>query len=500
MTTMLWWQNLPLFMIIGALIGAAVCSVLKAKAARAVVTVLSALECAGMGILLYFTLTRNASFVFAMGEIGAPFGNELRVSAAEALVGLLFALVMFLAVLGGWKQFTADIAPNRVNLYAAVFCLLTAAMTAMTFTNDLFTAYVFIEISTIAACALILSRNQGRTMLAAARYMIMNLLGSGLFLLGLSILYVLSGHLLFPQLGEAVRRLAAENRYSMPMYISFLLMTLGIAIKSALYPFHTWLPGAYSTATATSSAVLSSVVSKMYIFLLVKIFFRAAGTDVFARRIEDVLFIYAMVGVIMGSVHAILQHHMMRMIAYSSVAQIGYIFLGISLGTKAGFAAALFHILAHSSAKSMLFLAGNKLRAAAGDHDTFPALRGAAKKAPLAALAFLVGALSLVGVPVLGGFASKVYLAKAAVELGGWRMVLLLADLLVSTALNVGYMLRTVLTLYRPAEEAEAEPAEKTKDAPFAFAMGVLIVINLGLGVFASPVMNWIQQGIAMFV
>jgi formate hydrogenlyase subunit 3/multisubunit Na+/H+ antiporter MnhD subunit len=92
-----------------------------------------------------------------------------------------------------------------------------------------------------------------------------------------------------------------------------------------------------------------------------------------------------------------------------------------------------------------------------------------------------------------------VFLAKAAVELGGWRMVLLLADLLVSTALNVGYLLRTVLTLYRPAEEPEAEPASKTKDAPFAFAMGVLIVLNLGLGVFASTVMNWIQQGIAMF-
>ena len=499
MTTMVWWQNLPLVLIVGALMCAAVCSVLKGKAARAVMTVLSVLECCGMGVLLYYTMTQRKSFVFTMGAVGAPFGNELRVGAVEALVGLLFALVMFLSLLGGWRQFSRDIAPNRVNLYGAVFCLLTAAMTAMTFTNDLFTGYVFIEISTIAACALILARNRGRTIFAATRYMVMNLLGSGLFLLGVSMLYCLTGHLLFPQLGPKVWWLNTFHTYPMPLYLSFLLMTMGVAIKSGLYPFHTWLPSAYSTATATSSAILSSVVSKMYIFLLIKIFFRAAGMNAFSRRIEDVLFLFALAGMIMGSVHAIRQRHMMRMIAYSSVAQIGYIFLGVALGTEAGMTAALFHILAHSSAKSMLFLAANQLRFAAGGNDTFPALRGTAKKAPLAALAFLAGALSLVGVPLLGGFVSKVYLAKAGVELGGWRMILALAGLAVSTALNVVYLLKTALTLYRPKEEPEAEAAPMEKDAPFAFAMGALIVINLALGVFGGQVMNWIQQGIAMF-
>ena len=497
MTAMIWQHSLPLLMIVLPLMCAAVSSVLKGQAARKVMAALSLLESCGMGILLYYTLTRNESFVFAMGDIGAPFGNELRVGPAEALVGLMLSLVMFLSLLGGWKQLSEDITPNRVNLYGAVFCLLTAAMAAMVFTNDIFTGYVFIEISTIASCALILSRNRGVTMLAAARYMIMNLLGSGLFLLGLSMLYTLTGHLLFPQLGAAVRELIAKNQYPMPLYLSFLFMTIGLAIKSALYPFHTWLPSAYSTATASSSAVLSSVVSKMYIFLLVKIFFRAAGADLFARRIEDVLLLYAIAGALAGSVYAIAQRHMMRMIAYSSVSQIGYIFLGIALGTKAGFAAALFHLLVHSSAKSMLFLAGNKLRAAADGEDTFGALRGSAKKAPLAALAFLTGACSLVGVPVLGGFASKIFLSKAAIELGGWRMITILSVLVVSAALNVGYLLRAALALYRTGEEQEA--GAKTKDAPFAFAIVILIVINIALGVFGGTVMNWIQQGISIF-
>ena len=498
--TMTWWQNLPLFLILCPLMCAAVCSALKGKAARAVMTVLAALECAGMSILLYFTAAGNESFVYAMGEIGAPFGNELRAGPLEALTGLAFALVLLTSILGGCRGLTKDVAPNRMNLYGSVTCLLMTAMAAMVFTNDLFTAYVFIEISTIAACALICASNQGKTLFSAARYMIMNLMGSGLFLLGLSMLYCLTGHLLFPQLGEGVRKLLEGQRYPVPLYMSFLLMTFGIAVKSALYPFHTWLPDAYGNATATSSALLSSLVSKLYIFLLIKIFLRAAGWEVFARRIEDVLLLYAAAGMIMGSVHAIRQRHLNRMVAYSSVAQIGYIFMSISLGTEAGMAAAIYHILAHSAAKSMLFLASNRLREASGDQDTFSALRGSALRAPLAGLAFAVGACSLVGIPGFGGFSSKLYLAFAGVELGGWRMGVLLAVLVVSTLLNVAYMLRSVLILYRKKEEtAETGQSFLHRDGFFAVAMIALIALNLLLGLLGGPILQLIEQGIHLF-
>ncbi len=496
---MTWWQNLPLFQIVCPLICAAVCSALKGKAARAVMTALSVLECVCMGILLYYTSTGNINYVYAMGEIGAPFGNELRIGVTESLVGLAFSLIMLLSILGGWESLSRDVAPSRMNLYGAMICLLTAAMAAMVFTNDLFTAYVFIEISTIAACALICASNQGKTLFAATRYMIMNLMGSGLFLLGLSILYCLTGHLLFPQLGESVIKLLESGQYPIPLYLSFLLMTMGIAVKSALYPFHTWLPDAYGSATSTSSAILSSLISKMYIFLLIKIFLRAAGTEVFALRIEEVLIVYAVLGMIMGSVHAIRQRHFSRMVAYSSVAQIGYIFLGISLGTEAGMAAALYHILAHSAAKSMLFLTTNRLREVSAGDDTFKAIRGAGFRAPLAGLAFTVGACSLVGIPGLGGFASKVYLAQAGVDAGGWRMIVLLSALAISTLLNVAYMLRTVLTLYRQEEGVPTAMVYGGNSVSFAVSMAALMIVNIGLGIFGNEILHLIDQGIRMF-
>ena len=491
-------RNIPLFLILLPLMSAALCLALPERMARRLTAAVACLECAGMGALIVYCQRQGKSFVYAMGAIGAPFGNELRVGVLEALVGLCFSLVLLLAQVGGWKTLTRDISPNRRPLYCAVTCLLTAAMAAMTFTNDLFTAYVFIEITTIAACALICASNHGHTLFAGARYMIMNLLGSGLFLLGLSMLYCLTGQLLFPQLGEGVRALLEDGRYAAPLYLSFLLMTMGIAVKSALYPFHTWLPSAYGSATATSSAILSSLISKMYIFLLIKILLRAAGAEAFTRRLEDVLLLYAAAGVIMGSVHAMRQHTLSRMTAYSSVAHIGYIFLGISLGTQAGMAAAVFHMLAHSMAKSCLFLTVHRFKAVSGESDSFSALRGAAKRAPLAGCAYLIAAGSLVGIPLLGGFNGKLFLCQAGVSLGGWRMNALLGVLALSTVLNAAYLFKMALLLFGPEGEQEEKPASPP-NAPYALAAVALTLLTLALGAAGEAVMALIEQGMAMF-
>ena len=496
---MAWWQNIPLFLILCPLVCGVVCSVLKGKAIRIMMAGMTLLECVGMGILLRYTAEGNISFVFAMGETGAPFGNELRAGSTEALIGLAFSLVLLLSVTGGDSSLKEDVAGKRLNLYGAMIGLLTAAMAAIVFTNDLFTAYVFIEISTLSSCALISATNRGKALFSSARYMVMNLLGSGLFLLGLSMLYALTGQLLFPQLGTSVRNLTADGRYPVPMYLSFLLMTMGLCIKSALYPFHTWLPDAYSNSTAVSGALLSSLVSKMYIFLLIKIALRAALEEAFILRIGDILFLYAATGTVIGSVHAIRQHRLSRLIAYSSVAQIACVYLGISIGGTEGIAAALFYILAHSAAKSMLFLTAHKLRQVSGGADGLEDLRGAANRNRLAGLAFLTGACSLTGIPGLGGFAAKLYLAQAGIVRGGWRMPVLLGLLALSTVLNVAYMLRSSLILYSREDKKPTESPPR-HDPMFAGTMIVQIGLNLFLGLCGNTVMELLRSGLALFI
>ena len=233
--------------------------------------------------------------------------------------------------------------------------------------------------STRTACGLIMIRENGRTIEAAVRYMIMSLLGSGLLLLGICILYDLTGHLLMSNIHEAVVLLAADPNARVPLLVTIALMSVGLAIKSALFPFHAWLPDAYGYSTVSSAAILSSLVSKGYIFLLIKIIYRIIGFDIYgATHIINVLFVFGLMGMIFGSLSAIRENDIRRMIAFSSVAQIGYIYMGIGMGTQAGMTASVFHILSHAATKSLLFIAAIGLTEVSGGSRHFIDLTGAA--------------------------------------------------------------------------------------------------------------------------
>ncbi len=495
------WQSIPYACILLPLGSAAMTSVLKGKFAKrwaflvmTVVTVLNA-------ILTVIMAQRGGSYTYMMGHYPAPWGNEIRAGQLEAVTGFFFGLIMLLSLMGGVKKVEEHILHDKQSLYYVMLLLLTAALMAQVYTNDIFTAYVFLEIMTIAACSLITARTKGRTLVAATRYMIMNLVGSGLFLLGIILLYDLTGHLLMSNIKEAVSALHASGDYHQPLTVVVAVITIGLSIKSALFPFHTWVPDAYSYATPTSSAVLSSLVSKGYIFLLMKIYYRVIGLDVVASTgILNVLFVFALVGMVMGSISAIRQSDIRRMIAFSSVAQIGYIYMGIGLGTEEGMMAAVFHIFAHSVCKSMLFLSAGGLADASGNSKQFRDLRGAGFRSPIAGVAFTIGALSMVGFPFLGGFSSKVNFAMASMSAGDMRMILTLLVLAISTALNTVYFLKTVITLYRRPLDGAVYPVKKGRRG-FCFNCSLICfaAVNVALGLFSQPLVQVITSGLATF-
>lgn len=495
------WQSIPFACILLPLGSAALTSILKGRWARywtiLVITTVTVLSAVFVGLMA----TYGESYTYMMGHYPAPWGNEIRAGLLEAITALFFSLIMLLSLVGGLKKIDEHILHDKQSLYYVMLLLLTAALMAQVYTNDIFTAYVFVEIMTISACSLITARTKGRTLVAATRYMIMNLLGSGLFLLGIILLYDLTGHLLMSNIKEAVAALHATGQYQLPLTVVVALISIGLCIKSALFPFHTWVPDAYGYTTPTSSAVLSSLVSKGYIFLLIKIMYRVIGLDVInATGIDNVLFVFAIVGMIMGSISAIRQSDIRRMIAFSSVAQIGYVYMGIGLGTEAGMLAAMFHIFAHAVCKSMLFLCAGGLADASGNSKQFRDLRGAGYRSPVAGIAFTIGALSMVGFPFLGGFISKINFATAAMGAGDTRMILVLITLAISTWLNTIYFLKTVITLYRPPVEGAVYPAEPGKRG-FCFNASLVAfsAANIALGVFSQPIMNAIASGLGMF-
>ncbi len=370
-------RNFPFFSILLSLGSGVLTSIMNKKTARlwntfilAAITVMSA-------VLFVYMLEVGEPYTFMMGHFPAPWGNEIRAGVLEAGMALFFCLIMLFSLKGGQEHIDAEVEETKVNLYYIMINLLLSSLLALIYTNDLFTAYVFVEINTISACGLIMITQSGRTIEAATRYMIMASLGSGLLLLGLCILYDITGHLLMSSIKQSILYVYAQGTYNIPLIASIGMVVVGLAIKSALYPFHTWLPDAYGYSTVSSAAILSSLVSKGYIFLLIKIFFRVVGFDIIVdSKIVNILFVFGLFGMIMGSVNAILENDIRRMIAFSSVAQIGYIYMGLGLGTTMGIVASIFHILSHASTKSLLFVAGVGLTDASGGSKKFEDLTG----------------------------------------------------------------------------------------------------------------------------
>ena len=492
-------QNFPCFSVILCLFAGILSSGLKDKAAMRVNTCLLGIVTLLSGATLLYTLQTGQSFVYVMGKFPAPWGNEIRAGVLEALTALFFCVIMLLSLLGGRHKLLEEVESGKTYLYYVLTDLLLSSLLALVYTNDMFTAYVFVEINTISACGLIMIRQNGRTIEAAVRYMIMSLLGSGLLLLGLCMLYDLTGHLLMSNMKESVARLAATGQYEIPLIVAIVLISVGICIKSALFPFHAWLPDAYGYSTVSSAAILSSLVSKGYIFLLINIIYRVIGFDIYGdTRIIDVLFAFGLMGMIFGSLSAIKENDVRRMIAYSSVAQIGYIYMGFGMGTEAGMTASVFHILSHAATKSLLFIAAIGLTDVSGGSRKFIELTGAGYRNKWAGAAFTVGSLSMVGMPLFSGFISKLLFAQAAVQ-NHVKMLPALIVLGVSTILNAIYFMKTVIRIYTPVGYSAYPSITFVKMRVYAVTLVAFILLNVILGISSQPVVDMIRQGLAMF-
>ena len=434
-----------------------------------------------------------------MGHFPAPWGNEIRAGILEGAMALFFCIIMLLCMWGGRKKLLEEVEESKHNLYYVLVNLLLSSLLALIYTNDLFTAYVFVEINTIAACGLIMIRQIGRTLEAAMRYMIMSLVGSGLLLFGICMLYDLTGHLLMSNIQEQVTQIMTDGTYAIPLVITIGLMVTGLAIKSALFPFHAWLPDAYGYSTISSAAILSSLVSKGYIFLLIKIIYRVIGFQVFRNsHIINVLFVFGLLAMVFGSLSAIKENDIRRMIAFSSVAQIGYIYMGIGLGTKVGMIASVYHILGHAAGKALLFISVIGLSDVSGFSRRFVDQTGAGYRNKIAGIGFTIGSLSMVGVPMFAGFISKLLFAQATVN-NTLKMLPTLIALAISTILNAIYFMKTVIRTYEPKPDCQYEGIKIRQEKLYALTIVLFVIVNIALGMSSQPVVDAISVGLDMF-
>ncbi len=300
---------------------------------------------------------------------------------------------------------------------------------------------------------------------------------------------------------EAVVVMADTGKYAFPLTVVIGFFSVGLAMKSALFPFHSWLPDAHGNATASSSAILSGLVLKSYIILLIKIFYRVIGLDIILKtKVIDILFVFGAMAMIFGSVRALQEKDLKRMLAYSSVAQIGYVFLGIGIGSELVYIAACTQMLAHAFTKPMLFSAAGGFMTVSGGSKKMKDITGAAYRDPIGAAAFLVGSLSMIGIPFFASFNTKLALTSAAVGLAGdvnWKVVIGLAVIVLSTLLNALYYLPVIGNLFSRKENSSYK--HEKYHAEYVAAMIAFIIINIGFGLNAGYFQDLIRMGLAMF-
>ena len=481
-------ENFPFFSIFLAILAAIVTAAIRSGRISYWITIgVCAASALLNGWVLEYTYAEGVSFTYAMGRFLAPYGNAINCGPLQALLAAVFSLVMALALAGGRRDLFQDILPEKQKFYFVMVNMLEASLLALTYTNDMFTGYVFIETSTIAACALVMAKDNGPNLIATIRYLFMSLVGSGLFLIGLTILNSITGYLLMPSLAEAVAELRLSESYTLPLTVAVGLLVAGLGVKSAMFPFHLWLPDAHGGATTASSAILSGLVLKGYIVLLLVMILRVFSMELMVELgVTDVILAFGLLGMILGSLAAMRENHIKRMLAYSSVAQVGYIFMGVGLGSIEGLIASCFHILVHAC-----------------HHKSLKNLRGSAYRDIGAGLGFTVGALSMIGIPLFGGFVSKLYFASAAVPTGMTAMILLTIAL--STVLNALYYVPALLAIWvkPPAEDealvlADVHPGDLAADRAFTAAAAILIVGIFVLGIFYHPITDLIEAGVRL--
>ena len=494
-------RNFPFFTIVLSLFCSVIAFAFKGRNSRFVsYFLLSVCSVMSLCTIVYNYTTGSGYFTYRMGHYDAPIGNEISAGFLEPFFALLFEVVILLSIVGGSKKIATDIRESKHKFFYIMVNLVHAALIAMCYTNDIFTAYVFIEICTIASCSLLMTRSTSKSLAAATRYMIFSLIGSSFTLIGIVLLYSVTGHLLFPQLFESIQTLLASGEYTNPLTLSLALIVGGLAIKSGLFPFHLWMPDTYGTATPAASGILSGVVSKGYIFLLLKIIYRVIGIQLFRDSgIYYLLFALGIAGMIFGSVSAINAKSINFMVAFSSAAQIGYIYMGMSLCTRSALIAALLQIVVHALTKPMLFLASSGLSDTVGGRQSFRSLASSGHDNRVAGIAFTAGALSMIGIPIFAGFAPKYYFSLSAFGHGLGTYCILIA-LAISTILNVLYFLRTALTIYSPEKATlERKKISLASAKCFGAVLIIMVLANVALGLHPQPMISFFEKGIQIF-
>ena len=471
--------HLPALQVVVPLLAAALCVLVPWKRFSWGIAMAGSVAAFAAAIGLLSRVLDGEDIRYALGGWAAPWGIEYRVDAVNALVLLIVAGISVIVTPFALTSVERELDARRIPLFYGAWMLCLCGLLGIAITGDAFNIFVFLEISSLSAYALIAMGSDRRALVSAFRYLIMGSVGATFIVIGIGMLYVETGTLNLADLAARLQALHGERT----ILVAFAFLTVGISLKLALFPLHLWLPNAYTFAPSAVTAFIAATATKVAVYVLLRFFFTVFGAaySFGDLRLGMWLMPLALVAIFTMSLVAIFQNNVKRMLAYSSVAQIGYIILGISFASVTGLTAATLHLFNHALMKGALFMSLGCVMYRVGSVH-IDALRGLGRKMPWTMAAFTAGGLSLIGVPLTVGFVSKWYLVLGALEQGMWPVAALV---LVTSTMAVVYVWRVVEAIYFGDPPARSEPVS---EAPLALLVPTwaLIVANLYFGIDAS--------------
>jgi len=398
---------------------------------------------------------------FCINLVAGPVG--ILFSAIIALVGLLVSIYSLDYIRGG-----------ATEKYHILYLLLLTGATGVVLTGDIFNLFVFFEILCISSYALVAYIGDRAGIESAVKYLIQGAIGSSFLLIGIGLLYGLFGTLNMADIAGNINSITPIS-----LFVPLVFMITGLGVEAAIFPLNAWLPDAHSSAPSSISAILSGIAIEVGLYAVVRVIFTIFG----ASNIFMFLVFLGILTLLIGEMCAFSQNNIKRMLAYSSIGQIGLILFALAIATSFGVTGGLFQLISHTLAKALLFLAAGYMIYRSGSMD-ISSFEGMGKRMPVTSLAFAIGAFSLVGLPPFVGFASKFLIVRAALAKEALLFTVLIGLVLLGTVIEGAYFFRVVQTIYFRGEKGN--PGRNEAPVIALIPVFILVALIIGIGIYPN--------------
>ncbi len=470
-------DHLPIWQVILPLIMAPIVVILHQRHLAWVLALAVSWASFAVSIALLVEVGKTGVISYHVGGWAPPWGIEIRVDLFSAFVLTTVSFIGATVIPYARASIEREVDEERHYLFYAMYLLCLAGLLGIPITGDVFNLFVFLEISSLSSYVLISLSRDRRALVAAFRYLIMGTIGATFYIIGVGLMYMMTGSLNMVDLAQ--RLPSVEETRTAQMALAFVLVGLGL--KVAVFPLHMWLPNAYSYAPNTVTVFIAGTSTKVAFYALIRILFTVfgAGEMLPALPLDEALIALAVISMLVPSVVAVFQTDVKRLLAYSSISQLGYMVLGMSMVSVNGLAGSIVHIFNHAIMKAALFMAVGCVFFRLGS-SVMKDIAGFGHKMPVTAGAIVLGGFSLIGAPLSAGFVTKWFLLQGAIERDWWIVA---AAIILSGLLALVYMWRMVECAYFGSGHLPVSGGLREAPASMLIPLLILCAANLFFGI-----------------